>query len=520
MAQRRLAWSYRHRIQESKFVTETAHANIKTALCFGLSASNESIAGIFLSIRIARTKLQIPTNSNSKNANSNWYILILALASVPLTATVVDGPSVRAIAQTSSHPVPAHSSTSAWNLYTQNKFNEAADAFESVLKTAPPSARLYYQAAIANFRANRRGRARQLCTYIVTNFGASPEAVNSRKLFPELPSATPAQPRGGINLKPGELLTEENLPPDFFKDMTPEQRERLKTPQGKASLRAAIDDYNKRMQNKTIPPGTQLAMVSSARPLKPRASTASEANLKRGDHPFTAAQIAKDGANGIDQGRNPNCWFEASMAALAELPRGQRLLASMITYVSPGTYVVRFPGDGQEYKINDQTLEACGVHDTAQWASLISCAQVLKFPDNRGAEGATGDQSRLAVGLGCITGCKAQLLTPGSTDPQELSSFIGGAVSSKNPIVCGTYPDSYIGNLPPLVVGSHAYTIIGFDPSSNMITIRNPHGRGSQRFHLPDDPAHRQFEMKEDGVFKMHLTLFQKYFYQVCRSFI
>jgi len=41
------------------------------------------------------------------------------------------------------------------------------------------------------------------------------------------------------------------------------------------------------------------------------------------DHPFTAEDIAHDGAHGIDQSRYPNCWFECSMSALAQLPRGQ-----------------------------------------------------------------------------------------------------------------------------------------------------------------------------------------------------
>jgi hypothetical protein len=414
-------------------------------------------------------------------------------------------------------------SASAWALYTENRFNESADAFETVLRTAPPSARVYYQAALANFRANRKARARQLCTYVVTNFSNYPEAANSLKLFPELSSS--ANARSGTASKQPELLREDNLPPDFFSKMPADVREKLKTPAGKVALKAAIDDYNKRLLAQRAsaqrgPQGTQTIIVSTNRSLSVRSPFPAPAGLKRGDHPFSPAQVAQDGANGIDQGINPNCWFEASMAALAELPRGQRLLASMITYAGDGAYVVRFPGDGEEYKITEHILNSTGIHDRAQWASLLACAQVLKFPNNRGAEGATGDQSRLAVGLGCITGCKAQLIMPGTADPQELSSFIGGAVSSKNPIVCGTWPDSYIAGLPPLVVGAHAYTIIGFDPASNMITIRNPHGRGSQRFELADDPGHRQFEMKEDGVFKMHLTLFQKYFSQVCRSFI
>ena len=39
------------------------------------------------------------------------------------------------------------------------------------------------------------------------------------------------------------------------------------------------------------------------------------------DHPFTAADIARDGAGAIDQSDYPNCWFEASMSSLASLPQ-------------------------------------------------------------------------------------------------------------------------------------------------------------------------------------------------------
>lgn len=446
-------------------------------------------------------------------SNHHNRFILAALFIMPFCVSSVNG-------QADTAP----NSSSAWALYTANKFADSADMFEAVLKKSSPSARLYYQAAIANYAANRRARARQLCTYVVKNFKSTQEAAHSTRLFPEL--ATAASTADAAGGQAPKLLDENNLPPNFFDGMTPDVRQRLKTPQGKIALRAAIADYNKRMMaaaSKVPPSGgpSEKVIVSKNNHLRTKTSPfPPEATLKRGDHPFSATQVARDGAKGIDQGANPNCWFEASMAALAELPRGQRLLASMITYGGNGIYIVRFPGDGEEYKIDEETLDRHGIRDTAQWASLISCAQVMKFPNNRGAEGATGDQSRLAVGLGCITGCKAQTMSPGSADPQELSSFIGGAISSKNPIVCGTWDDMHLGHLPPLVVSTHAYTIIGFDPASNMITIRNPHGRGSQEFDLADDPSHRQFEMKEDGVFKMHLSLFQKYFYQVCRSFI
>ena len=74
--------------------------------------------------------------------------------------------------------------------------------------------------------------------------------------------------------------------------------------------------------------------------------------------------------------------------------------------------------------------------------------------------------------------------------------------------------------MPPLVLPSHAYTITGFDAASGLITIRNPHGLNSERFTLSNDEHHQKFEQLNDGVFKLHVTLFPHYFAQVARAFI
>lgn len=237
------------------------------------------------------------------------------------------------------------------------------------------------------------------------------------------------------------------------------------------------------------------------------AASAAPSDRKSGDRPFSPEDIARDGAGGIDQFSNPNCWFEASMAALAELPRGQKLLSNMIRYGQKGGYVVRFPGDGVEYEVTEKALDEADVHDKALWASIIECAQCQKFPNQHGG--------LLEEGLGCLSGAKAEILDPAKATHQEISAFIGGAVSSKNPIIAATYP-SY----QPLALPNHAYTIIGFDPAKEMITIRNPHGAKSKTFKLPDDPNHLHFEQLSDGVFKMSINLFRKYFDETCRSFI
>ena len=112
------------------------------------------------------------------------------------------------------------------------------------------------------------------------------------------------------------------------------------------------------------------------------------------------------------------------------------------------------------------------------------------------------------------------MIHPGNCGEAELSSFIGAAVKSGNPVVAATWGDYQLANLPPLVISGHAYTIIGLDPARNMILLRNPHGRGAESFSLADDPNHFEFEELGNGKFKMSIGKFQKYFHSIARSFI
>ncbi len=110
------------------------------------------------------------------------------------------------------------------------------------------------------------------------------------------------------------------------------------------------------------------------------------------------------------------------------------------------------------------------------------------------------------------------MIRPYECTVDELSSFIGGAVRSQSPVVCATSGRS--GGGPQLIIENHAYTIIGFEASRNMVTIRNPHGRGAHRFSYSADPQHLQFEQLDDGVFKLSLPLFKTSFGSLARSFI
>lgn len=366
---------------------------------------------------------------------------------------------------------PPATQASAWALYTQNKFRESADAFEEVMRTSPPNARLYYYAALANRAGNRVMRAKQLCQYIITNFGTSPEAAYAQKLCPDA-----APPKSAAV-------------PDSLKGKS--MQELMKTEEGRKALEEAL---SKKEAAKSAEASKVSPMVARSKGGRP------------GERVFSADEIAKDGAAGIDQMYYPNCWFESSLSAMAMLPRGRKMLADMIRYGDKeGTYVVRFPADGKAYVVTEKILEGSGIHDKALWATLIECAQTLKFPDDNGGQ--------LADGLACLAGTSATTLNPDTAANGELVSLITGGVKSQCPVICGSRYS--LSGLPPLVFPSHAYTIVGFEPSSGMVEIRNPHGINSQRFALNNDPHHEKFQQLDDGLFKMHISLFKLYFAQV-----
>jgi hypothetical protein len=393
---------------------------------------------------------------------------------------------------------------SALNLYNQKNYAGAADAFEAICRTASPNARLYYYIILASNGCGRNGRAKQLAQYLKQNFPNSQEAISAARLYPEI-----SQPAKGAS---------DGLPDSIKKALSPQMQALLATDAGKAAMEKVIKEQSSNLE--TIRKAEQQGIV-----IKPQAVAAAMVppkpakGEKRAEHPFTAEDIAKDGAAGIDQSRHPNCWFEASMSALAELPRGQRLLASMIRSAKDDDYVVRFPNDGVEYVITPKAIQDSGIHDKALWATLIECAQIRKFPNNEGAAGDYNDQSRLEIGLGCITGCKAEILLMRQATDEQIASFVGGAITSNNPIVAGTYGESYYSGMPLLAVPQHAFTIVGFDAAKRMVIFRNPWGR-NPNYSLPGDTAHTQFEMLDDGKFKMSVSLVQKYFGQLARSFI
>ena len=399
---------------------------------------------------------------------------------------------------------PTLAADDAFSLYKQQKYAAAASSFEALIRVSPNSRTCYY-AALSNKASGKSMRAQQLFQYIVTNYPNSAEAPYAKQALSQYKTASSSS--GGSE-----------LPASVRNAMPPEMQRLLNSAMGQRAVEQVMRDKAREIETIKMAESKGLMDQNRVNAAVQQAGAGDARAHGDKDRPFTPADIARDGSGGIDQSRFPNCWFEASMAALADLPRGQRLLSSMIQRRN-NDYVVRFPRDGVEYVITAEDLLNSGIKDKALWASIIECAEVKKFPNNKGAQGESGEQSRLEVGLQCITGCKAEMIHPRNSSVQELSSFISGALKSQNPVVAGTYPAAYFDG-PIIVFPLHAYTIVGFDPARNMVTLRNPHGMNSESFELDSDPKHEEFEQLDGGLCKMNLARFQKCFYSMARSFI
>lgn len=373
-------------------------------------------------------------------------------------------------------PVDEGALRNAWSLYTQKKYAAAADAFENLIRTSTPNARLYYYAAAANKSSNRLARAKQLCDYVIANFPKSTEASYAQQLLPDTATQTAS----------------DDLP-ESLKGKKLE--ELMQTEEGRRALKEALKKK----------PGAAATATASA------TTTTTVSTPRSSDTPFTVEDIAKDGAAGITQFiSRPDCLLECSMVALASNPRGQKLLSEMIrTPGAKGTYVIRLPGDGVEHTITPEKLDMYRVRDKALWATLIHLAMALRV-HSKGS-------GNLEDSLGFLTGKRVDKIHASNTTEQALTLFIRDAVKAQNPIVCEAAED--FGTLPALVESEQCYTITDFDEASKMITIRNPHGANSRRFRVPEgDPNVKKFEQLNDGTFRLHVTLFPKYFSTVARS--
>ena len=213
---------------------------------------------------------------------------------------------------------------------------------------------------------------------------------------------------------------------------------------------------------------------------------------KIGDNAVSAEEIATTRGKAIKQGDYPNCWFEASLAAVVDEPDGHKKVADMIKKVGERNFRVTFPeqafyGAAKYVDVDVHDIEEYGMQDATLWARILDCACTKRIlGDNR----VQNDS-----GLKMLTGLPTHELLPGKNSEVHIAQALAKITDEHAPAIMGTVHGSNSDKLPE----NHAYTIVAFDKKTGVVTIRNPWS-GDPLLVGKQDYSHASPITDEDGV--------------------
>jgi hypothetical protein len=218
--------------------------------------------------------------------------------------------------------------------------------------------------------------------------------------------------------------------------------------------------------------------------------------------PFSKADIASVGANGVEQKGHGDCVFESSVAAIANTQRGQGLIASMITQGQSGDYIVKFPGEATSVSVTPADLSDSKINaQESAWAKILEAAFVKDHPDLAEAKKPAEETRTLGqYDMNILTGA-----TPSKIEASDKNSAakISKALNNDQPVVAFC-KDNDGGAL----VSGHEWTVTSYDSKNHDIVVRNPWGnfRGAQKDGIKD---------LDNGAVRMPFSAFQKFFGEV-----
>ena len=202
---------------------------------------------------------------------------------------------------------------------------------------------------------------------------------------------------------------------------------------------------------------------------------------------------------GMKQGQIGDCYFLASMAALAQTPEGQRRLASMIKphYDEHGNvdgYLVRLPDDpahpnaspGREVFVHSKYIHGATQGGRVGAYSILEAAWGQSHPggSNRFDNNPPGIDYGYSTEVFSVFTGKSTVELPidqaagGYTDAERAKILL--ASQQHQPIVAGTKEEASVyatvdgKDTEITLVGNHSYTVVSAD--ANGVTLCNPYG--------------------------------------------
>lgn len=193
------------------------------------------------------------------------------------------------------------------------------------------------------------------------------------------------------------------------------------------------------------------------------------------------------------------------LSTLLELP--PRYLREMITDNHDGSFTVHFR-NGKEATVSDLTEAERSFYSTTfegeRWPGIFEKAVgVVRARDGAGGGDPVeaGHTIPPAEAIALMTGRTAEFRHIVALGPSGLRQFLIDAERRHEPIIAGIARTAGSTGL----MGHHEYAVKGFNPLTNMVTLRNPHGQG----------VWNRSRLNENGLFEMPLTEFYNHYHNI-----
>lgn len=235
----------------------------------------------------------------------------------------------------------------------------------------------------------------------------------------------------------------------------------------------------------------------------------------------TDAPLKSITPDAIKQGGIGNCSFLAALTSLAAT--NPQAIKDMIKDNGDRTFSVTFPGlPGQTFTVKapSEAERTANVRASKHgiWPQIMEKAygeyqNTWSWSTSTvAAEAGDGYPLVSMNGVQLLGTGKYKQVFVGLTSYDTQHDTLKAAMEQKIPVMAhialegnlaAPLFDGYLANG---LVSAHAYAVIGYDPETQSITIRNPHGRGEPRAGYPGHDG------VNDGTFQMSLQEFNKWF--------
>ena len=200
------------------------------------------------------------------------------------------------------------------------------------------------------------------------------------------------------------------------------------------------------------------------------------------------------------------------LSTLVGLPKEQ--VQSMLSEEDEGRYLVKF-ADGAEETVVEPTVAERLYHakgqDLERWPALIELAMAQRLyreeAPQSGALRSAIDGIEPEKAIRALSGREADRRNLDDLTVLQTREALSDLLEREGPVICGTRPNALgdfisVEELHNGVVNGHAYTLMSFDKEKDLVTLRNPWGKGEWLFQDSED----------DGIFEMPLRDFYSSF--------